>query len=174
VQQSNQSKSRLKYYAVYKPDGMLSQFSNEGNKQTLANFEFAFPKDVYPIGRLDEMSEGLLLFSNDSKVNQRLLNPKFQHGRKYLVCVIGQITQDALSKMHKGVTIKVKGKTHLARARSIKMVTAPILEDKRISFSYSKEKGLSWIEIELTEGKNRQVRKMTAAVGFPTVRLVRY
>ncbi len=152
---------------------MLSQFTSEGSKKCLADLDFNFPKDVYPVGRLDELSEGLLLLTNDKRVNDALLNPKHAHTRVYQVCVAGEVSNDALLQLTKGVEIKAKKSKHFVQAASARKIPDPGYPERNVSFSYSKEKGLSWCELTLTTGKNRQVRKMTAAVGFPTLRLVR-
>ena len=88
-----------RYFLIYKPFGMMSQFSREGNKPTLADLPFQFPKDIYPVGRLDADSEGLLLLTNDSFLNNRLLNPKFKHQRTYFVQVEGQISTEAIQQL---------------------------------------------------------------------------
>ena len=91
---------------------MLSQFSREGDKQTLADLDFPFAKDVYPVGRLDADSEGLLLLTNDKTLNYRLLDPKFRHLRTYYVQVEGTVTDDAIRQLETGVPISVDGKTY--------------------------------------------------------------
>jgi len=152
---------------------MLSQFSKEEEQQTLADLS-NFPKDVYPVGRLDSDSEGLLILTNDKELNHRLLNPKFKHERTYLSQVEGLITSQAIDQLCKGVTITIDGKPHQtfpAKARVLMM--DPILPDRNPPIRFRKNSSTSWIELTLHEGKNRQVRKMTAAVGFPTLRLVR-
>jgi len=169
----SQSSAKLRYFAIYKPDGMLSQFTSESEKECLANIPFDFPKDVYPVGRLDELSEGLLLLTNDKRVNDLLLNPKHGHKRVYQACVSGQLTDNAIDQLEIGVTIKTKKTSHFVNAQQAIQIAPPTLPPRRVSFSFSKEKGLSWLELTLTGGKNRQVRKMTAKVGFPTLRLVR-
>jgi 23S rRNA pseudouridine2457 synthase len=170
---SHSRNTKLKYFAIYKPDGMLSQFTSEGGKNCLADLDYPFPKDVYPVGRLDELSEGLLLLTNDKRVNHLLLDPKHGHERVYQACVSGKVNQPALNQLEIGVEIKAKKTKHFVKAKSAKSIEAPNYPNRRVSFSYSKEKGLSWLELILTGGKNRQVRKMTAAVGFPTLRLIR-
>src|SRR3954467_9025562 len=99
------------YFIIYKPYLVLSQFSAEGDKQTLANF-FDVPKDVYPVGRLDYDSEGLLILTNDKQLNHCLLNPQFEHEREYYVQVDGNITIEALNELSNGVVINVDGKNH--------------------------------------------------------------
>ncbi len=151
----------------------MSQFTSHEGKQTLGDV-FNVPKDVYPVGRLDYDSEGLLILTNDATLNQRLLHPKHKHKRAYWVQVEGSITTDALQKLQGGVSISIDGKQHrtlpckaevLPSMPSIPERNPPIRERKNIT--------TSWIKLVLTEGKNRQVRRMTASVGFPTLRLIR-
>lgn len=163
------------YYLIYKPFGMLSQFSKEGDKPTLADLDFDFPSDVYPVGRLDADSEGLLLLTNDKQLNHRLLNPKFRHNRTYYIQVEGLLTDEACQKLSQGVTISVDGKPyHSLTANAQLLVPEPNLPLRTPPIRYRASIPTSWLAITLHEGKNRQVRKMTAAVGFPTLRLVRW
>jgi 23S rRNA pseudouridine2457 synthase len=162
------------HYLIYKPYQVLSQFSPVEQKQTLADF-FDVPPNVYPVGRLDYDSEGLLLLTNDTSLNHRLLDPKFAHAREYLVQVDGAITEEAIMQLRAGVTINIDGKQYLTRpcAATIEPA-APQLPPRNPPIRFRKEIPAPWIRLVLTEGKNRQVRKMTAAVGFPTLRLVRF
>jgi 23S rRNA pseudouridine2457 synthase len=161
------------YFKIYKPFQVLSQFSPEGDKQTLSDF-FKVPKDVYPVGRLDFDSEGLLLLTNNKQINHRLLHPNFQHQRSYLVQVDGAITHEAIAQLKKGVEINVDGKTHQCKPLLARILEQdPELPARNPPIRFRKEIPAPWIELILTEGKNRQVRKMTAKVGFPTLRLVR-
>ena len=154
---------------------MLSQFSREGDKQTLADLDFDFPGDVYPVGRLDADSEGLLLLTNDKQLNHRLLNPKFRHNRTYYVQVDGALTDEACQRLSAGVTIAVDGKLyHTLPANARILLPEPDLPARTPPIRYRASIPTSWLSISLHEGKNRQVRKMTAAVGFPTLRLVRW
>ena len=163
------------YFLIYKPYLMLSQFSREGDKPTLADLGFDFPGDVYPVGRLDADSEGLLLLTNDKQLNHRLLNPKFRHNRTYYVQVDGALTDDACQKLAQGVTISVDGKPyHSLPAVARPLIPDPALPARNPPIRYRANIPTSWLSIALHEGKNRQVRKMTAAVGFPTLRLVRW
>ncbi|MEZ0486289.1 pseudouridine synthase [Fibrella aquatica] len=162
------------HYLIYKPFGMLSQFSAEGGKQTLAELSFAFERDVYPVGRLDADSEGLLLLSNDKSINHRLLDPRFAHERTYYVQVDGAITDQALQQLAEGVTITVDGKAHHTLPAVARRIDEPDLPPRNPPIRFRANIPTSWISLTLTEGKNRQVRKMTAAVGFPTLRLVRW
>lgn len=153
----------------------MSQFSPEGDKQTLAHYMPDIPKDVYPVGRLDFDSEGLLLLTNDKRLTHKLLEPRHAHKRTYYVQVEGAITKDALQQLSNGVIISIDGKQHhTQRATATLLEHEPILPDRNPPIRYRKEIPTSWIALTLTEGKNRQVRRMTAAVGFPTLRLVRY
>lgn len=162
------------YYLIYKPYLMMSQFSREGDKATLADLDFRFPSDVYPVGRLDADSEGLLLLTSDKQLNHRLLNPKFQHDRTYYVQVDGALTADACAQLSAGVTISVDGKPYHTRPADARPLVEPALPERVPPIRYRAAIPTSWLSIRLHEGKNRQVRRMTAAVGFPTLRLVRW
>ncbi|MCX6207277.1 MAG: pseudouridine synthase [Bacteroidetes bacterium] len=161
------------YFQLYKPYQVLSQFSPEEGKQTLADF-FDVPKDVYPVGRLDFDSEGLLLLTNDKQLNHRLLHPKFSHQRSYWVQVDGAINEKAIHDLSNGVDINLDGKIYRTKNAIAKIFeTDPIVPDRNPPIRFRKEIPAPWIQLILTEGKNRQVRKMTAKVGFPTLRLIR-
>ena len=162
------------YFLIYKPYMMLSQFSREGDKMTLADLDYDFPKDVYPVGRLDADSEGLLLLTNDKQLNHRLLNPKFRHNRTYYVQVEGELTPEACCQLAEGVTISVDGKPYHSLPAMAQIMSEPALPERNPPIRHRVNIPTSWLSILLHEGKNRQVRKMTAAVGFPTLRLVRW
>ncbi|GAB3032971.1 pseudouridine synthase [Spirosoma pulveris] len=162
------------YFLIYKPYLMLSQFSKEGDKPTLADLDFDFPSDVYPVGRLDADSEGLLLLTNDKQLNHRLLNPKFRHNRTYYVQVDGALTNEACQQLSEGVTISVDGKAYTTLPGKAVYIEEPGLPERNPPIRFRASIPTSWLSISLHEGKNRQVRKMTAAVGFPTLRLVRW
>ena len=162
------------YCIIYKPFNVLSQFTSGDGKQTLKDF-FDVPNNVYAVGRLDYDSEGLLILTNDKKINHQLLNPLFAHEREYWVQVDGEINEEAIHDIQQGVDITVDGKlyrTKKCKATIFKL--PPVVPDRNPPIRYRKNLPTSWIKLMLTEGKNRQVRKMTAAVGFPTVRLIRY
>ena len=151
---------------------MLTQFSGEG--PTLATLG-EFPKEVYPVGRLDKDSEGLLLLTDDKSLNHQLLNPRFAHQRTFYVQVEGIPTPEALAQLQAGVTIQVDGKAYRTKPAVAKLLEdAPILPDRDPPIRYRASIPDRWLALTLIEGKNRQVRKMTAAVGFPTLRLVRF
>ncbi len=152
----------------------MTQFSPVEGKKTLKDF-FDVPTDVYPVGRLDYDSEGLLILTNDTKLNALLLNPENAHQREYWVQVEGEITEAGLSVLEKGVTISVTGKKYKTKeCMARKFSSAPKVAERNPPIRVRKSVPDSWISLTLTEGKNRQVRKMTAQAGFPTLRLIRY
>jgi 23S rRNA pseudouridine2457 synthase len=152
-----------------KPCGVLSQFTGEAaGQRTLA--EFYFPPDIYPLGRLDSDSEGLLLLGDEPTLVERLLNPRQGHWRAYHVQVEGVPTDEALRQLAEGIVVQGR-KTLAARASSLAIEPVFPLRDPPIRFR--RNIPTSWLEVELHEGRNRQVRRMTAAVGLPTLRLVR-
>lgn len=135
----------------------------------------AFPPAVYPVGRLDKDSEGLLLITDDKVLNHHLLNPRFGHQRTYWAQVEGIPTPEALSQLRSGVLITVDGQDYKTKPALAKILNpAPELPERNPPIRYRASIPDTWIELTLIEGKNRQVRKMTAAVGFPTLRLVRF
>ena len=144
-----------------------------GGKQTLKDF-FDVPVDVYPVGRLDYDSEGLLILTNDKHLNNQLLNPLLSHKREYWVQVEGLITEEAIGKLNKGVSITVDGKLYNTQPGFAELMKSPLVPERKPPIRFRKNVPDSWIRLVLTEGKNRQVRKMTASVGFPTLRLLRY
>ncbi|MEJ7587196.1 MAG: pseudouridine synthase [Ferruginibacter sp.] len=165
----------MEYYCiVYKPYNVLSQFTSGEGKQTLKDF-FDVPPGVYPVGRLDYDSEGLLVLTNDKKLNHSLLNPVFEHTREYWVQVDGEITTAALQDLQKGVDITVEGKLYRTKkCKAAIFKTVPVVPARTPPIRFRQNIPAVWISMVLSEGKNRQVRKMTAAVGFPTLRLVRF
>lgn len=163
------------YYFFYKPYKVMSQFSEEGDKETLASFFKDIKKDVYPVGRLDYDSEGLLLLTNDKALNHRLLNPLFIHERTYWVQVEGIPTEAALQQLRKGTFINNDGRQYKTKpAKVVWMQDEPGVPSRNPPIRYRENIPTAWLSITLTEGKNRQVRKMTASVNLPTLRLIRY
>ena len=155
--------------AFHKPYGVLSRFTPDGSShRTLA--EFGFPKNVYPIGRLDADSEGLLLLSDEPGLNTALLDPDEGHYRTYWAQVEKAPSETALQKLSHGVI--VAGRKTLP-CRAWKLEPQPNLPPRDPPIRFRKNVPDCWIALELTEGKNRQVRRMTAAIGHPTLRLVR-
>jgi 23S rRNA pseudouridine2457 synthase len=163
------AESRFQYLIFYKPYGVLSQFTPEDGHASLKNFG-PFPPDVYPAGRLDADSEGLLLLTDDNRLKHRLTDPNFGHPRTYLVQVENIPSLEALEKLCKGVIIQGE-KTRPAEA--LLLTTEPDLPRRPVPIRFRKNVPTAWIELTLREGRNRQVRKMTAAVGHPTLRLIR-
>jgi 23S rRNA pseudouridine2457 synthase len=163
-----------RYFIIYKPFQVLSQFTSEEGKKTLADL-YDLPKDVYPVGRLDFDSEGLLILTNDTKLNHLLLNPKHRHEREYWVQVEGLITDQALKLLQSGITISIDGKEHKTLpCNAYRFNEAISVSERNPPIRFRKNIPVSWVSLSLTEGKNRQVRRMTAKVGFPTLRLIRY
>ncbi len=164
----------LRYYLYYKPFGVLSQFSDEAGHPGLKQF-IDVDSDVYPVGRLDRDSEGLLILTNDASLNNALLNPRHQHARTYYVQVEGVPSKQQLEALQRPMDLKVKKSRYLTSpCRADAFETPPAIPDRDPPIRYRAQIPTTWIWMELTEGKNRQVRKMTAHVGLPTLRLVRY
>ncbi len=162
----------MNYYIIYKPYKMISQFTSTHKKKCLDLLDFSFSKDVYPVGRLDENSEGLLILTNDKSLNFKLLNPVFEHKRIYLVQLQGIITPEALKQIESGITIAQEDGPYTTKPSKIKQVKKPVNLPPR-AHPISDLLPTSWVELTLTEGKYHQVRKMTAGAGFPCIRLIR-
>lgn len=160
------------YFLIYKPYGMLSQFS--GEEMNLSHLNYTFPKDVYPVGRLDKDSEGLLILTNDNILQHHMTDPKYQHERTYFVQVEGIPNGKAIQQLQKGVIItlpnKKKYQTLPAKAT---LIETPHLSPRNPPIRERKSIPDTWLSITLIEGKNRQIRKMTAQIGYPTLRLIR-
>ncbi|MBS1688412.1 MAG: pseudouridine synthase [Bacteroidetes bacterium] len=164
----------LQYYIFYKPFQVLSQFSREGEKATLAGYLKNIGKDIYPVGRLDYDSEGLLLLTNDKPLTHQLLDPSFAHKRTYWVQVEGMINDEAIRKLQQGIQINVNGKMYKTKPAIAKIFEEePKVPERNPPIRFRKDIPTSWVSLTISEGKNRQVRRMTAAVGFPTLRLIR-
>ncbi|WOF42890.1 pseudouridine synthase [Sphingopyxis indica] len=154
-----------------KPYGVLSQFTDRGSETARATLsDYIDVPGVYPAGRLDRDSEGLLILTDDGAQQARIASPKHKMPKTYLVQVEGEPGAAALAALRAGVELK-DGRTRPAQARRI---DPPALWDRDPPVRYRKSVADSWIELTITEGRNRQVRRMTAAVGFPTLRLVRW
>ena len=153
-----------------KPYGVLSQFTGgkDGAEDTLAHLVDV--PGVYPAGRLDKDSEGLLLLTDDGRLQSRIAEPRYKMAKTYLVQVEGEAGDEALEELARGVELK-DGMTRPARA---KRIDPPPVWDRDPPVRYRKSVPDSWIALEITEGRNRQVRRMTAAVGLPTLRLIRW
>ena len=162
-------KKKYRYIIFYKPYGVLSQFSKDTPNQSTLQDYISVP-DVYPVGRLDADSEGLLLLTNHGQLQNRLCHPQFGHRRTYWVQVERIPDAAALNKLEQGVVIK----NYLTQPAKVKLLSEqPMLSDRIPPIRFRKNVPTAWLEMTLTEGKNRQVRRMTASVGFPTLRLVR-
>jgi 23S rRNA pseudouridine2457 synthase len=157
-----------RYLIFNKPYGVLTQFTDaDGNRPTLKNY-INVPS-VYAVGRLDQDSEGLLLLTNNGIVQHKLTDPKFHHPKTYWAQVEGIPTSEAISQLEQGVNIQ----TYKTRPAQVKVLQNQDIPPRHPPIRFRAHIPTTWLEITLTEGKNRQVRKMTAAIGFPTLRLMR-
>lgn len=153
----------------WKPYGVLTKFTDEQRRTTLANY-INMP-GIYAAGRLDQDSEGLLLLTNSGALNARLTNPVYEHPRTYLVQVERIPDDEALKRLRKGVMLS----DGLTRPAIVELLPAsPNLPERDVPIRFRKTVPTAWLSLTITEGRNRQVRRMTAAVGFPTLRLVRW
>jgi 23S rRNA pseudouridine2457 synthase len=164
-----------RHFIIYKPYGYLSQFytnSKYEQKKKLLGELFDFPKNVMSIGRLDENSEGLLLITTDGKTSDFVNSQKVD--KEYYAQLDGDITNDSIEKLKTGVEIGFSGKKYMTKSCKVfKLETIPEFPTRSKKIRDKRHGPTSWISITLNEGKYRQVRKMTSAVGFPTLRLVR-
>ncbi len=164
---------RTHTYLFYKPYNVLSQFTKEhAEHRTLADY-LDIEEDVYPVGRLDKDSEGLLLLSNDNKLINRILHPSAEKFKKYVVQLEGEVTAKAVLPLIQGIELRINKKTFTSKPAKVKIIDEPNLPERTPPIRYRKELATSWAEISISEGKKRQVRKMFAAIGFPVLRLVR-
>lgn len=161
-----------RYLLFYKPYNVLSQFSEEPEADSALTLKAFIPvAEVYPVGRLDRDSEGLMLLTDDGRLQHRLSDPRYGHARTYWVQVEGEPTLEAIAQLQRGVTIR----GYRTRPCEATLLPAhPDLPPRNPPIRYRKSIPTTWIAITLREGKNRQVRRMTAAVGYPTLRLVRW
>jgi 23S rRNA pseudouridine2457 synthase len=158
----------LRYICLNKPYDVLSQFTDASGRATLG--DFVRVPGVYPVGRLDRDSEGLLLLTDDGPLAHRLTDPRFAHPRTYLVQVERVPGPEALEALRRGVVLK-DGPTRPTEAELL--AEPPALPERPVPIRFRKHVPTAWLRLVLREGRNRQVRRMTAAVGHPTLRLVR-
>ena len=161
----------MRYLVFNKPFQVLCQFTQGMGHSTVRHTlaDYIPVPEVYPVGRLDFDSEGLLFLTDDGAWQQRMSHPKFEHPRTYWVQVEGEVKESALEPLRRGLKIQ----DYRTRPAEAKRIAAPVLPPREPPVRYRKQIPTSWLEITLTEGRNRQVRRMTAAVGLPTLRLVR-
>lgn len=155
------------YIAFYKPFGVLTQFTGEPQDKTLKDFNF--PPNVYAAGRLDKDSEGLLILTNDGAFNQRLTNPQSHKTKTYWVQVENIPSQKDLEFLSSGVLVK----QYSTKPCQVQLISPPEIEKRTPPIRQRKNIPTSWLELTIVEGKNRQVRRMTASIGCPTLRLIR-
>jgi 23S rRNA pseudouridine2457 synthase len=169
MSKQRKAEKQFRYILFYKPYGVLCQFTDEAGRATLANYG-PFQGDLYPAGRLDYDSEGLVLLTNDGSLQHRLLEPKFAHPRTYLAQVEGIPKPGQLKEIRSGAVIYGQK----LRSADVSVIDGePNLPPRSVPIRFRKTIPTTWIELTIREGRNRQVRKMTAAVGLPTLRLVR-
>ena len=160
-----------RHFLFHKPYGYLSQFAGEAKKKKLGEF-YDFPAGIMAIGRLDEDSEGLLLLTTDGRMSEQVRSQKV--AKEYYAQVDGQISANAVAQLQAGVEIGIHGvKYRTSPCAARRLDPAPAFAPRTRKIRDDRHGPTSWVSITLTEGKYRQVRKMTAAVGFPTLRLVR-
>jgi 23S rRNA pseudouridine2457 synthase len=160
------------HFIIHKPYGYLSQFVCELKKKKLLGDLYDFPEGTMAIGRLDEESEGLLLLTTDGKVSEQVRGKKIE--KEYYAQVDGIITDEAIEQLQQGVEIGIRDvKYQTTSCTAFRLEVAPEFAPRTRKIRDDRHGPTSWVSITLTEGKNRQVRKMTAAVGFPTLRLLR-
>lgn len=158
----------MRYLMLSKPYGVMSQFSGDDPEKTLKGY-VSVP-GVYPVGRLDQDSEGLLILTDDGPLAHRLTDPRYEHPKTYLVQVERIPDEEALERLRRGVMIQGQ----MTRPAEIRLLEeAPVLPERPVPVRFRKNVPTAWLEVRLREGRNRQIRRMTAAVGYPTLRIFR-
>ena len=165
--------SSFHYFAIFKPYGYLSQFSQEVAGQKTLKDIHDFPPNVYPVGRLDKNSEGLLILTDDTSLNKQLLQPSENKLKTYLVQVEGKPTDQQLATFREPMKLRIKQKIHITKPATVRRVDRPGLFERSPPIRVRKNIPDSWIELSISEGKFHQVRKMCADIGFPVLRLIR-
>lgn len=160
-------------FALHKPFGVLSQFTAEDGHPGLLDLGLNLPKSVWPVGRLDRDSEGLLLLTDDNRLKQALTEPKRIHRKTYWVQVEGEPSDADLEPMRHPMQLRIRKKDTTIKPAEVNLLSPPDLPDRVPPIRKRLSIPTSWLAISLTEGKNRQIRKMTAHIGFPTLRIVR-
>ena len=161
-----------RYFIIYKPYKMLSQFVRIPKKKVLGDLDYNFPEGTNALGRLDENSEGLLILSTDKQLTGLLLNPENLHQRIYWVQVHGKVSTETLQKLEAGISIRMHKEDYLTKPCKARIIDTPGNLAPR-GHPVREDKITTWIELILIEGKFHQIRKMTAAVGHQTMRLIR-
>ncbi len=162
----------MQVYRFWKPYGVLTKFTDEQGRPTLADY-VKIPQ-VYPAGRLDLDSEGLLLLTDSGAFQHRLSDPRFEHPKTYWAQVERIPDESALQRLREGVELSENGKTWHTKLAQAALIDAPDIPERPVPIRFRANIPTAWIQLTITEGKNRQVRRMTAAVGYPTLRLVRW
>lgn len=164
----------LKYFIINKPFHVLSQFTTEDEKQCLKD-HFKVPSDVYPVGRLDYDSEGLLILTNDNHLKNFVLNPKTKTQKVYYVQVENSPKRDNLNTLENGVVLNFKGKDYKTARCKVNFLPKELeMPERNPPIRFRQSIPTTWLEFFISEGKNRQIRKMTAKINCPTLRIVRY
>lgn len=167
--------TKHRHFIIHKPYGFLSQFINnqtKRRKKLLGELDFDFPEKTMAIGRLDVKSEGLLLLTTDGKVSDHITT-RGKVEKEYYVQVDGAITNEAIEKLKNGIEIGIHGEKYMTKPCKVVVIENPNFPERIYKVRDDRHGPTSWISVTLQEGKYRQVRKMTSAAGFPTLRLVR-
>lgn len=165
--------SDKKYYLIYKPFRVLSQFTPVEGKQCLGGI-YKFENDVYSVGRLDYDSEGLLMLTNDARLKTLIQEPANNIEKQYLVQVEGVFSQQAAAQIRSGIEIRLDSGIYRTKPCKVEVhKDEPVLPERNPPVRFRQSVPTTWLKITLSEGKNRQIRKMTAKAGFPTLRIVR-
>lgn len=162
----------MNVYKFWKPFGVQTKFTDAEGRPTLA--DFIIVPEIYAAGRLDADSEGLLLLTDSGALSHRLTDPRFEHPRTYWAQVERVPDKAALDALRRGVELSEGGRLWRTRPAEARLIEPPDLPEREVPIRYRKSVPTAWLELTIREGKNRQVRRMTAAVGYPTLRLVRW